>query len=106
MMPDEVESLTPAEYQAMIAGGEQRTVNAIYDTMAVNQSSINPVVLITEPSKFQTPQFDQSMQQRKDLIKSLMDEQFRKEQEHKKSQQDLFGQMFITSNHGRKEGNE
>lgn len=92
-MPSEVYDLTPKEADYILAGGYQRSYNAMIDSRFVVGNTILPVAFVGE--KANTAEADRYLKDRQKTIKSLTDIHLKKQMSDERKQQQRFMDIFI-----------
>lgn len=92
-MPSEVYDLTPKEADYILAGGYQRSYNALLDNRFILRNTIQPVGLVGE--KANTDEADKYLKDRQKTIKSLTDSKLKKQINDKREEQQRFMDIFI-----------
>lgn len=92
-MPSEVYDLTPKQADYILAGGYQRSYNAMIDNRFILGNTIQPVGLVSE--KANTVEADKYLKDRQKTIKALTDTQLKKKISDERKQQQRFMDIFI-----------
>lgn len=92
-MPDEVYDLTPKEVDYILAGGYQRSYNALIDNRFVVANTIVPAALAGP--KADTSEADNVLKKRRNAINAITDEKLQKQMEDERKQKQRFIDIFM-----------
>ncbi len=92
-MPDEVYDLTPKEADYILAGGYQRSYNALIDNRFVIANT--PVAVGFYDPKSDNGEASASLKKRQQAITSITDEKVKADMEKERRQQQRFMDIFM-----------
>ena len=98
---NDIYSLTPREFDTIVAGGLKRSYNDLEDDRFALENTVMPVVMI-DPSKFDEGKIKKVLQDQLQSIQAITDKKLQRKIEKKKQQQQRFVDIFMNKKKGGK----
>nr|DAX90295.1 MAG TPA: hypothetical protein [Caudoviricetes sp.] len=96
---EEVYSMTPREFESVVAGGYKRSYNLLTDMRFALGSSLQPMVMV-DPEKYSDDKNQQTLKKRLEVIKSLTDKELQHKLDNQQQQQQRFIDIFMPDKKG------